>query len=152
MTEFDIQDSLFERFKTLDDFAAENGYDGDKFFEKNEKGEYINVHFPNEPFKIPEDKRWFDINCISNEPEAAALMGEAQNRYTGVLYIDINAPQDCGEAEARNKYEWIARLFTRDLYFDSVAVMKCYVATKGNDADHYRLQCAVEWTADIDKE
>lgn len=159
MTEFDIQDSLFKKFCELDDFARENGYNGEPFLIKEEiDGEtvYKNVHFPNETFAKPEtatpEGSWFDLTFRSNEPHSAALGGESQNRYTGVLYIDIYTPLDCGEGEARNKYEWIAKLFSRDLYFDDVVIMKTYISTKGNNAVSYRLQAAVEWTADIDKE
>lgn len=155
MTEFDIQDSLFKKFCELDDFAKENGYNGEPFLGKEEiDGEtvYKNVHFPNIPFELPNKGGWFDLTFRNNEPESAALGGESQNRFTGVLYIDIYSPTDGGEDEARNKYEWIARLFTRDLYFDDVVIMRTYISTKGNDAVSYRLQAAVEWTADIDKE
>lgn len=154
MTEFDIQDSLFKKFCELDDFAKENGYNGEPFLEKEEiDGEtvYKNVHFPNVPFEEPEGS-WFDLTFRNNEPVSAALGGESQNRYTGVMYIDIHTSVDGGEGEARNKYEWIARLFARDLYFDDVVIMRTYISTKGNDAVSYRLQAAVEWTADIDKE
>lgn len=155
MTEFDIQDSLFKKFCSLDDFAREEGYTGEPFLktaEENGEVVYKNVHFPNVPFDIPEDGDWYDLTFRNNEPVSAALGGESQNRFTGVLYIDIYSPIDSGEDEARNKYEWIARLFTRDLYFDDVVIMRTYISTKGNDAVSYKLQAAVEWTADIDKE
>lgn len=146
MTEFDIQESLFRRFMQLNEFSGIGylHYDGD--------GNCTNVHLPNAPFSVPDDKRWFDLTFRSGEPEAAALMDGSQNRYSGVLYVDIMTPQDSGEEEARAKYEQIARLFTRDMFFDDVAVMRCYVSTKGNDDGCYRLQAAVEWEADIDKE
>ena len=146
MTEFDIQDMLFSRFKTLNEVSEI------EFLDTDGEGNYTNVHFPNVPFEIPEDKRWYDLTLVTNEPVSAAIMDGAQNRYTGVLYIDINTPQDSGEDEARNKYEWIARLFTRDMYIEDVVIIRCYVSTKGNETDHYRLQAAIEWTADIDKE
>ncbi len=154
MTEFDIQDSLFKKFCELDEFAKENGYTGEPFLHFEEiDGEavYSNVHFPNVPFEKPEDS-WFDLTFRNNEPAKAAIGEKAQNRFTGVLYIDIYTPIDSGEEEARNKYEWIARLFTRDLYFDDVVIMRTYIATKENDDVNYRLQAAVEWTADIDEE
>lgn len=146
MTEFDIQELLFGRFMEL------NGFSGIKFLSADEDGKYTNVHFPNAPFSAPDDKRWFDLSFVSNEPESAAIMEGAQDRYTGVLYIDIITPQDAGESEAESKYRWIARLFNDDIYIGDVVIRKCYVSTKGNEADHYRLQCAVEWEADIDKE
>jgi len=155
MTEFDIQDSLFNKFRTLDVFARENGYTGEPFLKTadvNGETVYKNVHFPNVPFSVPDDGDWYDLTFINNEPVSAAIMEGAQNRYTGVLYIDIYSPIDSGEAEVRNKYEWIVRLFSRDLYFDDVVIMRCYISHKGNDAVSYKLQVAVEWTADIDKE
>lgn len=145
MTEFDIQDSLFERFKTI------NVFSGIEFLHTDNEGEYLNVSFPNKPFTEPEDKRWFELTLRTNPPESASL-GDSQNRYTGVLYIDVITPTDTGEDEARNIYEWINRLYTRDMFFDDVAVMKCYISTNGNEADHYKLQVAIEWEADIDKE
>lgn len=144
MTEFDIQEVLFNRFKELNDFSKIK-------FLKMKGDAYTNVHFPNLPFSVPQDKRWFDLTFKSNEPVSASIGSDAQNRWTGVLYIDIRCPEDTGESEAKNKYEWISKLFTRDLYLDDVVIMKCYVSTKGNEADNYRLQCAIEWEADIDR-
>lgn len=145
MTEFDIQDELFNTFKTL------NTISGIEYLKQNNDGEYINVHFPNVPFTSPSNKRWFDLTFRNNDPVSASIGGESQERITGVLYIDIYSPTDCGEKECDAKYRWIAKLFNgADL--DYIDIMKVYISTKGNDADCYRLQVAVEWEADIDKE
>ena len=50
MTEFDIQKSLIDVFKTLNTFSQIE-------FLKIENGEYKNVHLPNISFSEPEDKR-----------------------------------------------------------------------------------------------
>lgn len=145
MTELDIQKNLFDTFKTL------NSFSGIDFLETDDGGNYTNVHFPNVPFSYPQDKRWFELTFRNNEPVDSAIMGESQNRFTGVFYIDIITPQDVGEDEAYNKYRWIAKLFN-SANIDDVDIMKVYISNKGNEADHYRLLIAIEWTADIDKE
>lgn len=145
MTEFDIQKSLFDTFKTLNDFSDVG------FLETDENGNYTNVHFPNVPFSYPESKRYFELTFRNSEPSDVALIEDSQSRFTGVLYIDIITPQDVGEDEAYNKYRWIARLFN-GADIENVDIMKVYVSTKGNEADHYRLLVAIEWTADIEKE
>lgn len=145
MTEFDIQKALFERFKKLNDFS------GIDFLEIDADGNYTNVHFPNIPFTSPENKRYFELTFKNDEPVDNALMADTQNRFTGVFYIDVITPQDAGEYEAENKYSWIAKLFRTD-ELDDVDIMKIYISTKENEADHYRLLIAIEWTADIDKE
>lgn len=146
MTEFDIQKALFDRFKELNEFS------GIEFLKMDEDGNYTNVHFPNMPFSEPENESWFDLTFRSNEPAQVALTENSQNRFTGVLYIDIITPNDVGEDEAQNKYKWIARLFGGNDIIDDVDITKVYVSTKGNEGDHYRLLIAVEWSADIDKE
>lgn len=159
MTEFNIQNKLFDKFLTLDEFATENGYTGEPYFatvevpvRDNETVEEItNVHLPNVPFEIPESKRWFDVTFRNNDPIDASLMEGSQYRFTGVMYIDIYTPQDVGEGEAEAVYSWIAKLFN-NADMDYVDIMKVYISTKGNDADCYRLQVAIEWEADIDKE
>lgn len=145
MTEFDIQDILFERFKHL------NASSGKEYLKQNSKGEYINAHFPNTKFSVPEDKRWFDVTFRNDEPSDASLGKESQYRFAGVLYIDIYTPTDYKETEAKSKYRAIAKLFN-DAELDYVDIVKVYISTKGNDADSYRLQVAIQWTADIDKE
>lgn len=145
MTELDIQKNLFDIFKTLNEFS------GIDFLEINDGGNYMNVHFPNVPFSCPQDKRWFELTFRNDEPSDVALIEDSQSRFTGVLYIDIITPQDVGEDEAYNKYRWIARLFN-GADIENVDIMKIYVSTKGNEADHYRLLVAIEWTADIEKE
>lgn len=145
MTEFDIQNNLFDVFKNL------NSFSGVDFLETDGNGNYTNVHFPNVQFEAPDSKRYFELAFRNNEPEDVALMENPQSRFTGVMYIDIITPQDVGEYEALNKYRWIAKLFNGS-NIDDVDIMKVYISTKGNEADHYRLQIAIEWTADIDKE
>lgn len=139
MTEFDIQKKMIDLFLTLNTVS---------------QVEFItetNVHQPNKPFSVPNDKRWFDLTFRNNDPVDASIMEGSQYRFTGVLYIDIFSPQDVGESEAETKYKWIAKLFN-DASLDYIDIMKVYISTKGNDADAYRLQVAIEWEADIDKE
>ena len=145
MTEFDIQTSLFNHFKTLNTFS------GIDFLETDTSGNYTNVHFPNIPFTVPDNKRYYELTFRSDEPDQVALMDDSQNRYAGILYIDIITPQDVGESESENKYRWIAKLFN-DKEIGDVLITNVYIADKGNEADHYRLLVAVVWTADIDKE
>ena len=155
MTELDIQKKLFDAFLTLDTFASSQGYTGEAFLEIDESKtgyeQFVNVHFPNVPFDYPDDKRWFDLDFASGEPSDVALMQGSQSRFAGVFYIDIIVPQDVAELEAETKYKWIAKLF-HNVNIDVVDIMQVYISTKGNDADHYRLQVAVSWEADINKE
>ena len=139
MTEFDIQKKLIDHFLTLNEFSDI------EYLTEN------NVHLPNKPFSVPDDKRWFDVTFRNNDPVDASIMEGSQYRFTGVLYIDILSPQDVEEYEVEAKYKWIAKLFN-SANLDYVDIMKVYISTKGNDADCYRLQVAIEWEADIDKE
>lgn len=150
MTEFDIQDKLIDKFLELDNFAVANGKTGLPYFVW-EDNEPQNVHKPNEEFEVPDSKQWFDLTFRSNEPVDSSLGEDSQSRITGVLYIDIYTQQDVGESEASEKYRWIAKLFN-DANIDYVDIMQVYISTKGNDADSYRLQVAIDWEADIDKE
>ena len=145
MTEFDIQKELFDCFLTL------NTVSGVTFLKQDTSGNYTNVHFPNVPFTAPQDKRWFDLSVQVAEPDDAFLMEDSPYSFAGVLYIDIYQPTDCGEDECKTKYKWIAKVFN-DANLDDVDITKVYISTKGNDADCYRLQIAVNWEAIIDKE
>ena len=149
MTEFDIQKKLIEHFLTLNDISGVPFINIDDT--KSGYQKYTNVHFPNVTFSKPEDKRWFDLTFRNNDPVDASIMEGAQYRFTGVLYIDIFSPQDVEEIEVETKYKWIAGLFN-SANLDYIDIMKVYISTKGNDADEYRLQVAIEWEADIDKE
>ena len=145
MTEFDIQKELFDCFLTL------NTVSGVTFLKQDTSGNYTNVHFPNVPFTAPQDKRWFDLSVQVAEPDDAFLMEDSPYSFAGVLYIDIYQPTDCGEDECKTKYKWIAKVFN-DANLDDADITKVYISTKGNDADCYRLQVAVNWEAIIDKE
>lgn len=145
MTEFDIQKELFDCFLTL------NTVSGVTFLKQDTSGNYTNVHFPNVPFTAPQDKRWFDLSVQVAEPDDAFLMEDSPYSFAGVLYIDIYQPTDCGEDECKTKYKWIAKVFN-DANLDDVDITKVYISTKGNDADCYRLQVAVNWEAIINKE
>ena len=145
MTEFDIQKELFDHFLTL------NTVSGIEYLKQDSEGKYTNVHFPNVPFTAPQSKRWFDLSVQVAEPEDAFIMEDSPYRQAGVLYIDIYQPTDCGEEECLTKYRWIAKLFN-DANLEDVDITKVYISTKGNDADCYRLQVAVNWEAIIVKE
>lgn len=153
MTELDIQKRLFDTFCTLDGYAVSKGYEGEPFLEKDSEDNFLNVHFPNKPFEYPESKRWFELTFRSSEPSDSSILAidESQYRFTGVFYIDVITEQDVGISEAENKYKWIARLF-HEVSIDVIDIMKVYISTQGNEADHYRLQVAIEWEADIIKE
>ena len=140
-----IQKELFDCFLTL------NTVSGVTFLKQDTSGNYTNVHFPNVPFTAPQDKRWFDLSVQVAEPDDAFLMEDSPYSFAGVLYIDIYQPTDCGEDECKTKYKWIAKVFN-DANLDDVDITKVYISTKGNDADCYRLQVAVNWEAIIDKE
>ena len=146
MTEFDIQKCLFDKFLEL------NEYSNIEFLKKDEDGNYTNVNIPNIPFSAPADKTWFELYIKSNTPYPVAVLDGSQDRITGVFYIDIITPIDVGEDEAETKYRWICRLFNNNIYIDDVVINSCCLSTKGNELDHYRLQVAIEWEADIDKE
>ena len=145
MTEFDIQETLTERFLQLNDFSGRN-------YIEFEEGLPVNVHERNKPFEVPDNGRWFDLNLLPNPPEPAGLYEDAQNVYTGLFDIDVYTPVDCGEEEAEEKYRWISRLFSRGLSLGCVDIVRCYIATRGVDNGMYRLQAAVDWSAEIDKE
>ena len=145
MTEFDIQKELFDYFLTL------NTVSGIEYLKQDSEGKYTNVHFPNVPFTAPQNKRWFDLSVQVAEPSDAFIKEDSPYRQAGVLYIDIYQPTDCGEEECLTKYRWIAKLFN-DANLEDVDIMKVYISTKGNDADCYRLQIAVNWEAIINKE
>ena len=149
MTEFDIQKQMFDHFVTLNDFSGISFLKIDS--EKEGYKKYTNVHFPNVPFTVPQDKRWFDLSVQIGEPEDAFIMEDSPYSFAGTFKIDIYTPQDCGEEECMNKYRWIAKLFN-DVSLDDVDIMKVYISTKGNDADCYRLQVTINWTAVINKE
>lgn len=157
MTELDIQKRLFDTFCTLDEYAVSKGYKGEPFLEIDENKEgyerFLNVHFTNVPFEYPDSKRWFELTFRSSEPSDSSILAidESQYRFTGVFYIDVITEQDVGISEAENKYKWIARLF-HEVNIDVIDIMKVYISTQGNEADHYRLQVAIEWEADIIKE
>lgn len=146
MTEFDIQKVLIERFNSLNDFS------NIELLKKDENKNIINVHYPNKAFSVPSDNRWYNLNFISNEPVDSAILDNSQNRFTGVFYIDIYSPIDVEEFEVENKYKWIAKLFTKYTYIDDVVIKKCYINKKESDAENYRVQVAINWEADIDKE
>lgn len=145
MNEFDIQKVLFDRFLELNEFSEKN------YLVKDENGKYTNVHFPNKEFKEPDDKRWFDITFLSNEPTELSLMSSTL-RYTGVLYVDIYTPLNVGEEEAMNKYLWLRRLFLSSLYLGDVVINNIYIANKDVEPSQYKLQVAIEWQGDIDVE
>lgn len=134
MNFFDIQDTLFNAFKTLNTFS------GIAFLNDNNV-----VYNENKKFTPPQDKRWFRLTFLSNPQNDLSIMQDSLREYVGVLQIDICTPLDKGESEAKNKYDWIERLFYRGAEFDNVTIKRCYVADKSPDKDHYKTIARIEW-------
>lgn len=136
MTELDIQDNLFKEFEKLNTFS------GITFINDN-------VAYPNKSFTIPSNKRWFELNVLSDGPEPTAMMSGAPNRYNGFMQVDVCTPLNKGEEEAKNKYEWIFKLFPRGKTIEDITIRKCYIAHREMESDHYRMQVRIEFTADL---
>lgn len=138
MTVFDLQKKLENRFLTLNDFS------GKKFLT------YCNVNLNrNTSFVIPDNKRWFNLNVISDEPDEIGIGNNEQERITGIFQIDICVPLGRGKDEAENKFIWIKKLFPKGLEIDEITVNKVYLATSSVEDTYYKSVARIEWTADI---
>lgn len=140
MNEYDLQEQLFERFKTLNEFS------GIEFLTDE------NVYYVNENFTKPSDCRWFEVSFMCNEPKPVSSFGDAQDRYTGILQIDVCTPLNKGESESKAKCTWIKKLFGRGATFGDITVNSCSISSKEEQSDHLRTTVRVNWDADIDKE
>ena len=140
MKEVSLQKSLIDRFKTL------NKISGIDFLTDS------NVSYPNKPFTKPDDKRWFEVTFLNNEPEVLADFYGNLSRWNGILQIDICTPLEKGEDEAYTKYEWISKIFRRGDTFDDIMIDNCYIADRETETDHYRTVVRVNWEADTDDE
>lgn len=145
MTELSIQNSLFDRFMTLNTFS------GKEYIIFDTKGNPKNVALPNKAFKQPTDNRWFRLAFRSNAPNPVGISKFAQDEFTGFFQIDICTPTDSGEKEATAKYEYIKRLFNRGTTFDDVEIDKVYRSGTEVSENFYKTIITVLWTAIIDK-
>lgn len=146
MTDFDIQEKLIAHFHTL------NTASGCAFLSdySEDTGCYGNVSYPNRPFDMPEDKRFFALHFLPGTPDAVAIGEEAPTRWEGIFQIDIYMALDYGEEEVKAKYEAIMDLFKRGTFIDNtVDSNKCYRLTPQEEIDAYKTVVRVEWTADI---
>jgi len=145
MTDIYIEKTLTDAFLTLNEFS------NIKFITKDNKGNPLNVMFPNVLFKEPDDKRYFALSFLANEPEPAGLGTAADNRWDGIFQIDIMVPLNAGSAETEAKYDWISKLFQRGKSFGNVTVLRTYRAAHGADVTFYRTVVRVEFTASLPK-
>jgi hypothetical protein len=152
MTDAYIEKTLIDAFLSINSFMTDNGYTGVPYITMK-NGKPANVSLPNNPFSEPEDKRFFVLDFLSGSPEAAGLGTNAENRWYGVLQIDIITPLGEGTKEAESKYEWICKLFSRGKMFGEVTVNKTYRATQGAvpDMPFYRFVVRVECESTLPK-
>lgn len=150
MTDFDIQEKLIAHFHTLNT-ASGCAFLTDEITDEEENViGYGNVSYPNFPFNMPEDKRFFALHFLPGTPDAVAIGEEAPTRWEGIFQIDIYMALDYGEEEVKAKYEAIMGLFKRGTFIDNtVDVNKCYRLTPQEEIDAYKTVVRVEWTADI---
>ena len=145
-----MNDSYVEKVLT-DAFLTLNEFSGVKYINRDATGKLLNVALPNVAFTEPQDKRYFILNFMSNEPDPAGLGEYAHNRWTGILQIDIMVPLGAGAVEATNKYDWISQLFSRGKSFGDVMIRRTYRAAHGAELTFYRTVIRVEFTATLPK-
>lgn len=138
MKDIGIRDSLFNHFKTLNTFSGITFLTSD------------NVKYPNEKFKEPENKRWFEVHFLPDAPSGIAMGFNELERYRGVLQIDVVTPFDSGESEADTKFQWIAKLFAVGTSIGDVLVDKVYKAKTVEEGKCYRTIVRIEFDADVD--
>jgi hypothetical protein len=145
MTDSYIEKTLIDAFLTLNDFS------GITYIKKDSSGKPLNVSLPNIPFTEPDDKRYFAVSFMANEPDPAGLGTEAENFWVGILQIDIMVPLGAGMEETTAKYDWINRLFQRGKSFGDVMILRTYRAAHGAELAYYRTAVRVEFTATLPK-
>jgi len=143
MTDTYIEQTLIDAFLTLNEFS------GVSYIKKDGNGNPLNVALPNKPFKEPDDRRFFVLSFLPNEPEPAGLGENAENRWDGILQIDIMVPLGAGMDETTAKYEWITKLFQRGKSFGEIMIRRTYRAMHGAEAAYYRTVVRAEFTATL---
>lgn len=136
-----VKRSFYERFETL------NTYSGIEFIKANP----LNVAYPNRKFTPPANGSYFELNFLPPALTPGLFTG-AQNSWSGVFQIDIVTPLNKGEAEADNKYLWIARLFSPGTSFEDVYINRTYKAQERAEENSFRTIVRIEYDARADKE
>lgn len=145
MTDSYIEQTLTNAFLTLNDFS------GVAYIKKDSSGKPLNVALPNIPFNEPDDKRYFALSFLANEPDPAGMGTNAENRWDGIFQIDIMVPLGAGMDETVAKYDWINKLFQRGKSFGGIMIRRTYRATHGAELAFYRTVLCVEFTATLPK-
>ena len=143
MTDTYIEKILIDAFLTLNEFS------GEEYIIKDDKENLLNVSLPNVLFVPPKDNQFFILSFLPNEPEPSGLGTNAENRWSGILQIDIFVPLGAGMEETTEKYNRIVELFQRGKIFDEIMIVKTYRATHGAEDAFYRTVVRSEFTASL---
>jgi hypothetical protein len=145
-----MTDTYIEKI-LIDAFLSLNTFSGIDFIKFDSNGKPISVALPNTQFTEPQDKRYFILNFLPNEPEPAALGTFAENRYDGIFQIDIMVPLGAGREESDNKYNNIVRRYQRGATFGNVMIRKTYRAMSEAQEAFFRTTVRVEFLATLPK-
>lgn len=137
MKDIGIKESFDNRFKTL----------GAKYF----TADFENVNFNNnKAFTIPDNKQFFTVSLLTNEPEQIGVISDGKNeRYDGFYQIDVCVPLDYGTEGINETVKDIYRLFSVGTTFDDVTVTGCYKASSRSEDTYYREIIRINFDADI---
>lgn len=141
-----LQQVMFSAFNRL------NAVSGIEYLtEMDESGRYVgNVAYPNETFDPPESNFWFELNLIVGEPESIGLFKESQNRWTGILQIDLHTPLDTGTAQIDAVYYWLNEMFKKGSEYAECSINGITKTPIGAEENNYKTVFRVEFDADID--
>lgn len=132
------------------------------------KQAYINAFLPDDPpptaypnfnFDIndqdtPEPRElWCKVSILDGDSQPVTLGGGGEDRFEGLLQVDINIPLGTGTKPAHDVMETLRKYFIagRGLtYLTQVVVVSSFVPSPGREVDgFYRKTVEVEFHADI---
>jgi hypothetical protein len=144
MTDAHIQKTLTDAFLTLN---ASSGKPYINFVDDKP----VNVAVANISFTPPVNNQYFVLSHLPGEPEPAGMGEYAENRWSGLLQVDIYSPVGKGEDEVNAKYEALSKLFERGKCFDEVVIQKVYCPLREQEGNRYRAAVRIEWVCDLPK-
>lgn len=112
------------------------------------------IKYANKKFEPPKTTAWVALTILTGIGRQASLgASNPLHRFTGVIQIDVFAPEDTGTATARGHADTIGDIYRRQQFsYSSSGTITCdtpYITDRGIENGWHRLVVSIPYRRDV---
>lgn len=109
------------------------------------------TQYENREFKPPSNREWCRVSFLPGSTAPATLGNKGEDRDSGILQIDLNAPLNSGRTSQEANYDFLRAYFHAGRYLEHqgqhVVIRSCSRAPSSREGGWHKVPVSVSWYA-----